>query len=270
MFQLRLARRVPRRRCRSPASKAPASRTPAHRTAEQVTNAALDPVAAALASILSALDVERGEADALKSKPPMPKNKEPKTSTADQPAPLANAVILIIRHAGKPASGSGLDAGGRQRADAYVNYFQNYRLGPQPLHLDTLIAAADTAESERSRLTLEPLSGACKLPIDTRFKDQDYKRLARALRSQPSENIQPGGRNILICWHHEEIPALIHALGADPDWLLPKGEWPISVYDWVIQLQYDGRGYLIPGGAARINENLMPGDDLSVTRQHLL
>ncbi len=194
----------------------------------------------------------------------MPKNKEPKTTTPDQPAPLAHAVILIIRHAGKPAAGAGLSAGGRQRADAYVNYFQNYRLGTQPLPLDTLIAAADTAESERSRLTLEPLSGASKLPIDTRFKDQEYKRLARALRAKP------GGRNILICWHHEEIPGLIHALGADPDWLLPKGEWPIAVYDWVIQLQYDGRGYLLPGGAARINENLMPGDDPSVTRRHLL
>lgn len=193
----------------------------------------------------------------------MPNNKH-KTNTPDQPLPLANAVILIIRHAGKPASGAGLSPAGRQRADAYVDYFQRYRLGTQPLHLDTLIAATDTAESERSRLTLEPLSGACKLPIDTRFKDQEFKRLARALRGQPS------GKNILICWHHEEIPALIRALGADPDWLLPKGEWPIAVYDWVIQLQYDGRGYLIPGTARRINQNLMPGDDPSAASQHSL
>ena len=191
----------------------------------------------------------------------MPKSKH-KTNTPEQTPSLANAVVLIIRHAGKPASGSGLSPAGRQRAAAYAEYFGNYRLETQPLPLDTLIAAADTAESERSRLTLEPLSGACHLPIDTRFKDQDFKRLARALRSQP------GGRNILICWHHEEMPGLIHALGADPDWLLPKGEWPEAVYDWVIQLQYDGRGYLIPGTARRINQNLMPGDDPSVTCRH--
>ena len=193
----------------------------------------------------------------------MSKNKN-KTNTPEQPLPLAQAVLLIIRHAGKPASGPGLSAGGRQRAAAYADYFQHYRLDARPLRLDTLIAAADTAESWRSRLTLEPLSEACRLPIDTRFKDGEFKRLARALRAQP------GGRNILICWHHEEIPALLRALGADPDWLLPKGKWPPDVYDWVIQLQYDGRGYLIPGTARRINENLMPGDDSSVTCRHFL
>ena len=175
---------------------------------------------------------------------------------------MAQAVLLIIRHAGKPASGAGLSPAGRQRAAAYVDYFQHCRLEARPLHLDRLIAAADTAESRRSRLTLEPLSEACGLPIDTRFKDEEVKRLAHALRAQP------GGRNILICWHHEEIPALLRALGADPDWLLPKGKWPAAVYDWVIQLQYDGRGYLIPGTARRINQNLMPGDDASATSQH--
>ena len=176
-----------------------------------------------------------------------------------QPLPLVNAVLLIIRHAGKPASGSGLSAAGRQRAAAYIDYFQRYRLDAQPLTVDTLIAAADTAESWRSRLTLEPFSGVCGLPIDTRFKEKQVKRLVHALRSQP------GGRNLLICWHHEEMPALVRALGADPDWLLPDGEWPEAVYDWVIQLRYDGRGYLIPGTARRINQNLMPGDDTSVT-----
>lgn len=202
----------------------------------------------------------------------MPKNSRNKTSVPDQhktnapdqPVPLANAVILIIRHTGKPASGAGLSPSGQQRAAAYVEYFQRYRLDAQPLHLDCLIAAADTPQSRRSRLTLEPLSEAYQLPIDTRFQDQDVKRLARALRSQPS------GRSILICWHHEEIPALIRALGVDPDWLLPHGKWPPTVYDWVIQLQYDGRGYLMPGSARRINQNLMPGDDVTVTRQHLL
>lgn len=191
----------------------------------------------------------------------MPKNKD-KTTTPDQPSPLANAIILIIRHAGEPVSGAGLSPAGRQRAAAYADYFQRYRLDAQPLRLDFLIAAADTAESERSRLTLEPLSGACRLPIDTRFKEEEVKRLARALRSQSS------ARNILICWHHKEIPALIRALGADPDWLLPQGKWPIAVYDWVVQLRCDGRGYLMPGMAKRINQNLMSGDDASVTCQH--
>ncbi len=215
--------------------------------------------AALVRKVFSILEVERWEVDALKSEPSMPKNKKHQMNTPDQPPPLANAVILIIRHAERPASGVRLSPAGRQRALAYVDYFQHYRLDVQTLRPDHLIASADTADSQRARLTLEPLSEACRLPVDCRFQEQEVKPLARALRTQP------GGRNILICWHHQKIPALIHALGADPDWLLPEGKWPAAVYDWVIQLRCDGRGYLIPGMAERINENLMPGDDASVT-----
>ena len=54
--------------------------------------------------------------------------------------------------------------------------------------------------------------------------------------------------------------ALLRALGANPDSLLPHGKWPDSVYDWVILLSYDKNGSLIPGSSRRINEHLMPGD----------
>ena len=55
------------------------------------------------------------------------------------------------------------------------------------------------------------------------------------------------------------MPALLGALGANPESFLPKGKWPGAVYDWVILLSYDQEGRLIPGSSRRIKEHLMPG-----------
>jgi hypothetical protein len=170
---------------------------------------------------------------------------------AQQPA-LANTAILIIRHAEKPDSGPGLAPQGQQRAQAYVHYFENYQIDGKPRPPVTLIACADSDGSERPRLTLEPLSQAMSLPIHNKFKDKEYADLAAALQSQSR------GKTILICWHHGEIPGLLAALGADPETLLHHGKWPEDVYNWVVQLRFDGNGHLDQSQV--INEKLMPGD----------
>jgi hypothetical protein len=166
--------------------------------------------------------------------------------------PLANAVILIIRHAEKPLSGPGLTLAGQQRAEDYVSFFKNYQIDSHPLHLDHLIAAADSKRSERPRLTLLPLSAALHLPIDTRFHSKDISALTKALQSKPN------GKIILICWHHEEIPDILRSLGADPTALLPNGSWPNNVYNWVIVLRYDKNGHLLATEAQHISEHLLP------------
>jgi hypothetical protein len=181
-------------------------------------------------------------------------------SAAPNPSPLQDAVILIIRHAEKPPSGPELTPAGVQRAEAYVNYFKNFPLDSQPLKLDSLIATADSKGSRRPRLTLTPLSQALKIPLDTRFKDKDYQGLADELRSTPH------GKHILICWHHGAIPNLVRALGADPASLIPDGEWPPSVFGWLIELRYDHDGRLMAGECKRINEHLMPDDAAAESR----
>jgi hypothetical protein len=55
------------------------------------------------------------------------------------------------------------------------------------------------------------------------------------------------------------MPALLRALGADPAALLPQGVWPEGVFDWVIELRYDGAGRLRPGQCQRITAHLTPG-----------
>ncbi len=173
---------------------------------------------------------------------------------ARNPNALRNAVILIVRHAEKPESGMDLTPAGVQRAAAYTNYFRKFAIDSKPLHLDCLFAAADSKNSHRSRLTLEPLSQSLGLPLDLRYADKQAGELAGELQARPH------GQGILIAWHHGQIPALIAGLGGDPAKLLPGGQWPDDVFSWVIQLRYDAEGRLIPGETKCIHENLMPGD----------
>ena len=175
---------------------------------------------------------------------------------AEKSGALKNAVILIIRHAEKPDSGIGLSAAGQARAKAYVNYFKNFTntVDGQPLKINYLFAAADSKESHRPRLTITPTSQALGLAVDSRFKDKDFQGLANEIQ------FRPHGQAILIAWHHGEIPALVRALGADPETVIPKARWPEDVFGWVIELRYDAGGRLVE--TVRINEKLMP-DDLS-------
>jgi hypothetical protein len=172
---------------------------------------------------------------------------------------LKNAVLLIIRHAEKTASGDQLSSDGFKRADAYVNYFKNYQVDGQPLKLDYVYAAADSKNSKRVRLTVEPLCQATGLKLDNRFANKDFQGMVDELQTTGR------GHEVLICWHHGQIANMLKALGADPDAFLPKGKWPDNAFNWVIELHYDANGHLIPGQSKRINENLMPGDAESST-----
>jgi hypothetical protein len=165
---------------------------------------------------------------------------------------LKNAVILIIRHAEKADKGEKLSKAGEKRAKAYVGYFSNFTVDSDPLKLDYLFSTADSKESCRTRLTLEPLSKAIGLPIDSRLKYTDTQGLVGAIQAKPP------GKQFLVCWHHGEIPQLVSGLGADSKTLFRDGKWPDNVYDWVIQLRYDANGQLID--AKRITEDIKPGD----------
>jgi hypothetical protein len=164
---------------------------------------------------------------------------------------LKDAVILVIRHAEKPGKGATLSPEGGQRAEAYVRYFEQYTVEGQPLGLDYLVATADSAGSERPRLTVEPLSKALGLKIDLRFKSKEYQELAADLRTHPR------GKRILICWHHGKIPELVTALGADAGKLLPGGKLPDDEFGWVLELRFDHNGQLVPGETKRIEEGLI-------------
>ena len=167
-------------------------------------------------------------------------------------AGLANVTLLVVRHAEKPAQegDSGLSPAGEARAKAYAGYFQHFSVDGTPIAIDTLIASADSNESARPRLTLEPLSKATGIPIQTPFANKQVKDAAHWIEAGQTR------KAALIAWHHGKLAKLLEKLGADPSTLLPDGVWPEDVYNWVIVLRYDASGQL--SEAKRVVEPAFP------------
>ena len=158
----------------------------------------------------------------------------------------ANGLVLLIRHAEKPADGAGLAPLGLKRAYDYVRYFTKMRVDGSPMRIHALVAAADSPYSSRSRLTLTPLGDALGLPIHQPFANRQVKQVARWLAGAPP------ARTFVVAWHHGTMPKLLASLGADPEAVLPRGDWPDEVYDWMIAMRFDSQGRLI--AARRIVE----------------
>jgi hypothetical protein len=165
-----------------------------------------------------------------------------------------DAVVLIIRHADDADSGDGLSPLGQERTEAYKNYFLNFTIDSKPREPTVIFAATDSKKSHRPRLTMEPFAKAANLKIDTRYGNDQSANLAADLRANQQ------GKVILICWRHPYIPALLSALGANPETFLPNGKWPGKVFNWIILLSFDQDGHLIPSSSRRTNERLLPSD----------
>ncbi len=161
---------------------------------------------------------------------------------------LANNTILIIRHSEKPDVGTGLNAAGETRARLYSKYFQPFQEEGLSIQVDSLFAGADSKNSFRPRLTLEPLSKSSGMPLHSNIGTQDSELLVQALRTEAH------GQHPLIAWRHGELPALLRAFGASPEELLPNGQWPDDVFDWVIVLDMGPDGKLT--SAKRIRQSL--------------
>ncbi len=161
--------------------------------------------------------------------------------------------ILLIRHAEKPRDplDHTLTPVGLARTQAYVAYFQHYAIGQSASPLNHLFAAADSVGSQRSTMTLAPLSAALGLQVDVRFDDHGYQRLADEIRITGKYD----NSNILICWHHGQLLNLATALGAPPQSL--PASWPADVFGWLLHLSFDAAGTC---RARAVNQELMCGD----------
>jgi len=161
--------------------------------------------------------------------------------------------ILIIRHAEKPpeeAKSVDLNAEGKQRAAALPELFEKSEKVPDPLPKpDFVFATKNTKHSHRPVETVIPLAKRLNQPIDSRFADEEYAKLADELL----QNRKYAGKKVLICWHHGMIPQLtakLRVTGAPEHW---KG----SVFDRVWRIDYDGQG---KAAFSDLPEKLLPGD----------
>jgi phosphohistidine phosphatase SixA len=167
---------------------------------------------------------------------------------AADPAPHGPRIVMIIRHAEKPAATNGvkdpnLSARGYERAAALAKVIPEHF--PKP---DFLIATRRTKGSNRPVETITPLANVLHEKIESTFKDEAFERLAHAVLTSPKYE----GKVVLIAWHHGKIPDLAKALGVKdaPD------KWRSQVFDRVWLITYDH------GAAAwkDLPENALPGD----------
>lgn len=154
------------------------------------------------------------------------------------------SVIMVIRHGEDIGQRDfNLSPRGFQRAQALPKLFASSRL-PKP---QVIIATHATKGSNRPVETVEPLSRALGVPIDNRFRDDDFRQLAHDLLTDE----RYAGKAVLVCWHHGKIPKLVKALGVKD-----APVWPDAQFDhvWVVE----------PGGkSARfedVHQKLLDGD----------
>ncbi len=169
---------------------------------------------------------------------------------------LKNTNIFLIRHGEKPTEPTdiGLNIAGQERAMAYVIYLQNLQINSQPIKLHHLFATAQSAHSNRSYLTIEPLAHQLNLNINNHFTDSDQDVAALVTYLQTDSRFSEA--NILICWHHEKLLKIAKGLGV-PLHTLPQS-WPDNVYGWLIQLSYDNTGTLT--SSTTVEQKLMYDD----------
>ena len=140
-------------------------------------------------------------------------------------------VLLVMRHAEKSQDPDdpNLSAAGADRAVQLATFIPN-RFGPPKY----IFATAVSKHSARPLQTVQPLAKAIAVTIDQSFADQDYGALAKALQHDPRYS----GQLTLICWHHGNIPNLLHALHA-PDGTFPD-PWQRDCFNLIVLLKSNG------------------------------
>jgi hypothetical protein len=157
-------------------------------------------------------------------------------------------LIMVIRHAEKPADtppphGVNTDGDhdkeslivqGWQRAGALAPYFAPTR-GPlqytQLAKPQVLFASGlSESKSERPVETITPLAQKAGLTIDDTYSKGDESEVANAAMGQKVP--------VLICWQHQDIPAIANAILKNSPDKAPQS-WPDDRFDlvWVFTLQ---------------------------------
>jgi hypothetical protein len=131
--------------------------------------------------------------------------------------------ILVMRHAEKPAD------------------VEDPNLSPP----GDARAASISKHSARPYETVKPLSKHTGVPINSTIADQDYSALAAELLTDDTY----AGKRVVVCWHHGNIPSLMHALGA------PAGSfrdpWDPAVFNLILKVEFSA-------GAATVSPVIEP------------
>lgn len=154
-------------------------------------------------------------------------------------APAAGNLIMIIRHAEKPPDSGkpygitpdgtkdphSLTVAGWSRAGALVGLFapDDGRLPAGLRKPDRIYASGAGEKGQRPIQTVTPLAAKLGYQLDTDYGKGDENALAEQIRTLSGST--------LVSWEHENIPAIVAALG--PVSPTPPGSWPDGRFDMV-------------------------------------
>nr|WSX48592.1 hypothetical protein OG409_06325 [Streptomyces sp. NBC_00974] len=159
----------------------------------------------------------------------------PRSPRPGPEAAAKDALVMIIRHAEKPAAGdTGEDNEGNEdfgflavrgwrRAQELPALFAPSRGANLPRPEAVFAAGGPSGAPARCRQTVETLATALHTPVRTQFTVGAEPALARAVLAARMP--------VLVCWEHTGMPRLIRALGAHGLLGLPAA-WP-DRYDLV-------------------------------------
>jgi hypothetical protein len=105
------------------------------------------------------------------------------------------------------------------------------KLLPKIVTPDFVFASTSTKNSARPYETIRPAADKLRVDVSTTYADKEIKRLVKEFQKKKFKD-----KTILICWHHGQMPRLIHALGHTP----PYNDWPEALFDRIINIDADG------------------------------
>lgn len=166
-------------------------------------------------------------------------------NASDKNLPDKNLIVVIIRHAEKPASGDNLSCQGENRALQLVNVLYQKFKQPDYTYVPALKLDKNTAHS-RMFQTVTPLAIKYNLTINSQYNEKDAKRVAKSVFKKTG--------TVLMVWEHSAIADLARALGVDKP---PK--WHAEDFDsiWIVTYA-NGRAAL-----AEDREGLSPSANCS-------
>lgn len=148
--------------------------------------------------------------------------------------------IILLRHAEKLDQTNTLNIRGQIRAAALAPYLDETEslltFGP-PVAIYAM--GAPTGESSlRAIQTVTPLAERLKLTVNETFAPDNFKKMVEDIKKNPAYH----GKNIVICWEHNNLAEIARAFGA----LLSPSRWNSDVYDrlWVITFSSSGKATL--------------------------
>jgi len=114
--------------------------------------------------------------------------------------------VYLIRHGEKPDDGDGLSAEGVERSQCLRNVFAS----STPYDIQYIMAQTPQSDGSQQRPydTILPLSQDLGITPDISCQRDDQDCVADVVSNYD------GSGNILICWEHDALTDIVHALGA--------------------------------------------------------